>query len=184
MEEEDPGADTLSQGCEGRMDEAWKVLEKQQGSPGQKAVTATEMGSRADKTGAVVLKRAPQRASTVTVTLRAGSSSCSVPPHKALAVGTWGRHWGLETGRLVVAGTDPFVFSSDTTTRLLLGAIAVLLFAILVVMSILGECARQSVSTAHTCVCCVNQCACLVPACLLARHIPPRIRLQGRHTGS
>ncbi|XP_060236142.1 C-type lectin domain family 2 member L isoform X1 [Meriones unguiculatus] len=34
----------------------------------------------------------------------------------------------------------------DTTTRLLLGAIAVLLFAILVVMSILGECACQSVS--------------------------------------
>lgn len=119
----------------------WK---KQQGSPGQKAVTATEVGSRADKTGAVVLKRVSQRASTVTVTLRAGSSSCSVPPHKALAVGTWGPHWGLETGRQVAAGTDPFVFSLDTTTRLLLGAIAVLLFAILVVMSILGECARQS----------------------------------------
>lgn len=32
-----------------------------------------------------------------------------------------------------------FLLSSDTTTRLLLGAIAVLLFAILVVMSILGE---------------------------------------------
>lgn len=33
MEEEDPGADTLSQGCEGRMDEAWKVLEKTTGEP-------------------------------------------------------------------------------------------------------------------------------------------------------
>lgn len=36
-------------------------------------------------------------------------------------------------------GTEPFFFSPDTTTRLLLGAIAVLLFAILVVMSVLGE---------------------------------------------
>uniref|UniRef100_G1TVV8 C-type lectin domain family 2 member L n=1 Tax=Oryctolagus cuniculus TaxID=9986 RepID=G1TVV8_RABIT len=34
---------------------------------------------------------------------------------------------------------DPCLFSSDTTTRLLLGAIAVLLFAILVVMSILAS---------------------------------------------
>lgn len=139
------------------------------------------MVSRGDKTGAVVLKRASQRAGTITVTLRAASSSCSIPPHKALAVRTWGQHWGLETGQQVAAGTDPFVFSLDTTTRLLLGAIAVLLFAILVVMSILGECARQSVSAAHTCVCCVDQCARLVPACL-ARHIPPRIRLRGRHT--
>lgn len=139
------------------------------------------MGSRGDKTGAVVLKRVSQRAGTITVALRAASSSCSVPPHKALAVSTWGRRWGLETGRQVVSDTYPFVFSLDTTTRLLLGAIAVLLFAILVVMSILGECARQSVSAVHTCVCCVDQCARLVPACL-ARHIPPCIRLRGRHT--
>ncbi|XP_015428149.1 PREDICTED: C-type lectin domain family 2 member L [Myotis davidii] len=51
--------------------------------------------------------------------------------------GTWG--W---LRRLVVSGwpgIEPIFFSSDTTTRLLLGAIAVLLFAILVVMSILGE---------------------------------------------
>lgn len=46
----------------------------------------------------------------------------------------------------MAADTDKFVFSLDTTTRLLLGAIAVLLFAILVVMSILGECACHSVS--------------------------------------
>ena len=108
------------------------------------------MGSRGDKTGAMVLKRVSQWAGTITVTLRAASSSCSVPSHKALAVRTWGQHWGLETAQQVAAGTDPFVFSLDTTTRLLLGAIAVLLFAILVVMSILGECARQSVSAAHT----------------------------------
>nr|XP_031530388.1 C-type lectin domain family 2 member L [Vicugna pacos] len=36
-------------------------------------------------------------------------------------------------------GTQPLSLSSDTTTRLLLGAIAVLLFAILVVMSILAS---------------------------------------------
>lgn len=41
MEEEDLGADTLLQGCEGRMGEAWKVLEEQQGSPGPKAVRVT-----------------------------------------------------------------------------------------------------------------------------------------------
>lgn len=40
-------------------------------------------------------------------------------------------------------GTEPFLFSPDTTTRLLLGAIAVLLFAILVVMSVLGERGRS-----------------------------------------
>ena len=56
----------------------------------------------------------------------------SVPP----LGGGWGRLWGLAVGGL---GIEPFLFSSDTTTRLLLGAIAVLLFAILVVMSILGE---------------------------------------------
>lgn len=49
-------------------------------------------------------------------------------------------------GDSLAADPDPFVFPLDTTTRLLLGAIAILLFAILVVMSILGECACQSVS--------------------------------------
>lgn len=53
------------------------------------------------------------------------------------------------------ADAVPFVFSLDTTTRLLLGAIAVLLFAILVVMSILGECqqptpVRAVCTSAHT----------------------------------
>lgn len=45
----------------------------------------------------------------------------------------------METGDGWGPGTEPFFFSPDTTTRLLLGAIAVLLFAILVVMSVLGE---------------------------------------------
>lgn len=45
----------------------------------------------------------------------------------------------METGGGWGPGTEPFFFSPDTTTRLLLGAIAVLLFAILVVMSVLGE---------------------------------------------
>lgn len=52
------------------------------------------------------------------------------------------RTWGLAVGcRGGVGGRalNGFFLSSDTTTRLLLGAIAVLLFAILVVMSILGE---------------------------------------------
>lgn len=49
------------------------------------------------------------------------------------------RGTAVETGGGWGQGTEPFFFSPDTTTRLLLGAIAVLLFAILVVMSVLGE---------------------------------------------
>ena len=53
---------------------------------------------------------------------------------------------GLEVGMGDgdMPGNQPLSLSSDTTTRLLLGAIAVLLFAILVVMSILGEHGCQS----------------------------------------
>ncbi|VCW85688.1 unnamed protein product, partial [Gulo gulo] len=52
------------------------------------------------------------------------------------------RNWGLAVGRGGGVGgwaLNRFFLSSDTTTRLLLGAIAVLLFAILVVMSILAS---------------------------------------------
>ncbi|XP_012576529.1 PREDICTED: C-type lectin domain family 2 member L [Condylura cristata] len=52
-----------------------------------------------------------------------------LPVRLGAGEGAWG-------GGLVLT---PFLFSSDTTTRLLLGAIAVLLFAILVVMSILAS---------------------------------------------
>lgn len=68
------------------------------------------------------------------------------PPPEHPAVGMWGAGGGCWLWRLVGSGrlgTEPFLFSSDTTTRLLLGAIAVLLFAILVVMSILGERGRR-----------------------------------------
>ena len=55
----------------------------------------------------------------------------------------WGWRWDWRwDGRWDV---EPLSLLLDTTTRLLLGAIAVLLFAILVVMSILGEHACQSI---------------------------------------
>lgn len=80
---------------------------------------------------------------TITLTRRAGSSLAQFRSIRLLLLDL-GMVVGV--GDRVAANTDPFVFSLDTTTRLLLGAIAVLLFAILVVMSILGECACQSVS--------------------------------------
>ena len=55
--------------------------------------------------------------------------------------GSRSRDLGLAAG----AGIQLLSLSADTTTRLLLGAIAVLLFAILVVMSILGEHGCQSI---------------------------------------
>lgn len=69
---------------------------------------------------------------------RAGySPGCWARPPEFVTMRMWDWLWGWVVG--VWPGIEPCLSSSDTTTRLLLGAIAVLLFAILVVMSILGE---------------------------------------------
>ena len=69
------------------------------------------------------------------------NTACWAQP-QFLSIRTWGWQWERAVG---MGHNQSLSLSSDTTTRLLLGAIAVLLFAILVVMSILGEHGCQSI---------------------------------------